>query len=656
MPINSIKIKNFKSLKGINIDLSDINCLIGENGTGKTNLLKAISYFYQNLTTTEFDENIIDKNNPYNDYAEITITYDFSRILMIARKREKTDENLNNFFKNIFSFSSKYVNDDGLLVVTFKQFKNGRKNYWNIPFDFRLLIKNIFPIYSINSRNINLTNWENIWEFIGDLNKVKGNEISEQIAEAFIDVYGYKHHEILQYIRDILNNSEINITKFTPKQLSAHIYKLQLGGNKFKFKDENLEYYSDGSNSYNYLKLLINLVSNISKKRIMEPFLVIDEPEVGLHPKLVDNLANSINSIEYPVKIMLSTHSSRLIKNLLNKNSHTTMNHISIVNDYTVIARMKGITDNKEGLKVSEKEASFYFSSGIVFVEGISEIELFTNEYLLELFPYLREIDFYSYDSDNVKLRIVHPEEKNVRIPFMLVIDLDKILKYDKKSYKFSFTEDGFVNPLVNKSIELKEKFYYTNRRRKTLYIRNRILGLKKECKFYSDKYWGFIKSEYYETFVELIKRYSQEYNIFPLSTTVEGLLINKQNYHIVKEWLEIEHNSEDINQIYNFIDSDDYRTTVLRLIHSGKYDNLTNIIDENTIYNKDTLNIYKAIRKIQKGKTSGWISKFLSYVFERYINLNEYTGEEKMSIFDSYFSELNTLIESMERTFIKNM
>ncbi|MCX8074227.1 MAG: retron Eco8 family effector endonuclease [Clostridia bacterium] len=654
MPIASIKIKNFKSLKNIDLDMSCINCLIGENGTGKSNILKSVAYFYQNLTTTNFDNSIIDRDNPFSDYAEISLTYDFNRILMIATKREKTDENLNVFFKNIFSFNTNYISTDGLSVVTFRQYKKGRMHYWNVPFEFRLILKNIFPIYFINSRHIDLTNWEDIWHIIGDLSKIQESQLPNNIIEAFTNAYGYKHHEILQYIKNLFKNNDIYINQFTPKQRGASIYQLQLGGNKFKFQDESLDYYSDGSNSYNYLKLLISLVNNISPKKVKEPLLVIDEPETGLHPRLIDNLANAINSIVLPSKILVSTHSSRMVKNLLSNNSNCTMHHTSIDNNYTNVEKMQGVTDYKQNIKVSEKEASFYFSSGIVFVEGVTEMELFTNGHLLSIFSFLKNIDFYSYDSDNVKLRIVHPDEKKVKIPYMLILDLDKIIKYDKASKSFSFTDDSFVNPLVNKKIELKEKYYYTDRRKKTLYLRRRIIGLKKNCKFYSDKYWGYIKSDYYSTFRGLIKEYCQEYNVFPLSTTVEGLLINKDNHSIVKEWLLTEKNPDDINAIYNFIESDDYRTTVLRLIHSGKYDNLTSIIDEGSIYNRNTLDIYRRIKNIQSSKTSGWINRFLDYFFDKYINLNGYTFREKNNIFRSYFSELSSLVDTIGKTFIK--
>ena len=49
MGIERIKIENYKSIKKCNLNLSQLNALIGENGCGKTNVISAIKYFYNNL-------------------------------------------------------------------------------------------------------------------------------------------------------------------------------------------------------------------------------------------------------------------------------------------------------------------------------------------------------------------------------------------------------------------------------------------------------------------------------------------------------------------------------------------------------------------------------------------------------------------------------
>ena len=46
MPLTHIRIENFKSIKRCDLDLCNLNTLTGANGTGKTNILDALNYFY----------------------------------------------------------------------------------------------------------------------------------------------------------------------------------------------------------------------------------------------------------------------------------------------------------------------------------------------------------------------------------------------------------------------------------------------------------------------------------------------------------------------------------------------------------------------------------------------------------------------------------
>ena len=73
MPLTRLIIKNFKSIKNCDISLSELNVLIGENGTGKTNLLDAISYFYRNLTDSDISVDFLRKEKKtcnFNDFKK----------------------------------------------------------------------------------------------------------------------------------------------------------------------------------------------------------------------------------------------------------------------------------------------------------------------------------------------------------------------------------------------------------------------------------------------------------------------------------------------------------------------------------------------------------------------------------------------------------
>ena len=45
--LDKIYIRNFKSLQNVSLELKDVNLLIGANNSGKSNLLKALEFFYK---------------------------------------------------------------------------------------------------------------------------------------------------------------------------------------------------------------------------------------------------------------------------------------------------------------------------------------------------------------------------------------------------------------------------------------------------------------------------------------------------------------------------------------------------------------------------------------------------------------------------------
>ncbi len=58
--ISQIHIKNFKSIVDLTLDLGRVNLFIGENGSGKSNILEAVA-FASSVNTLGFDNNTIDE-------------------------------------------------------------------------------------------------------------------------------------------------------------------------------------------------------------------------------------------------------------------------------------------------------------------------------------------------------------------------------------------------------------------------------------------------------------------------------------------------------------------------------------------------------------------------------------------------------------------
>lgn len=83
MSIKSIKIKNLLSFEEVVINnFKDINCIIGQNNVGKSNLLKLIAYFYDKLEGRQVLPPGLHSN--YSSFGSISITYDITRIKHIV--------------------------------------------------------------------------------------------------------------------------------------------------------------------------------------------------------------------------------------------------------------------------------------------------------------------------------------------------------------------------------------------------------------------------------------------------------------------------------------------------------------------------------------------------------------------------------------------
>ena len=83
MIIKKIKIKNFRSISDLELDLKDLTVIIGDNDAGKSNLLRAINLFFNNTTDSgkafsfpyDFNKNAI---VPANKAKEIVIEITFT--------------------------------------------------------------------------------------------------------------------------------------------------------------------------------------------------------------------------------------------------------------------------------------------------------------------------------------------------------------------------------------------------------------------------------------------------------------------------------------------------------------------------------------------------------------------------------------------------
>ena len=670
MPLTRLTIKNFKSIKYCDITLSDLNVLIGENGTGKTNLLDAISYFYYNLTGSNISTEIFDENNHYSNEVRISLTYDLSEFVKISKsnteeipdfgEEEPAEKSrYSGYYKAIISMASKVSNKK--LRVELSQVK-GRSIRWNCTYEERLIFKSLFPIFYIDTRNLDVTQWGYIWDILGELAKVSNTErknISAKISDVLLDP-AHETSQKLKVITDIFEAANVSVKPAMAKEYATNLTKVFFSGNSIRQRGRHLDYYSTGTNSVKYIELLLKSIDALSRVKMKEPIILFDEPEISLHTNYLDELAEAITDVNSRLNVLVSTHSSRLTKNLITASDTISLYNVKLINKYSSIHQMKKFPQYSPTSKyrVADDHINAYFSRVNLFVEGETELELFSNPYLRILFPKLKKVDVFKAVSEKPILNIMSPKLSNSQTPYLCLIDIDKAMSFDKGKKRFVMRSEYFPE---NK----KERFRYRNKHESEPYLylqRKRINAM--QSKLHIHYYLPFLSCNdrnYYE-FVAALQQYLLSYNIFCLSTTIEGALINPNTTDFASDFLKSHTKKCDFEKFHAYwgqLQKVD-QLNLLRMLFNGKSDLLRsrkdafNALDPNTRLTLEKVTI--------GGKASGWVSKYLDEFFQSVVEIegtfseksfrryleNEDNRKNLLRSFQNNFLELYSLIERL--------
>lgn len=660
MPLTRIKIENFKSIMYCDASLSGLNVLLGENGTGKTNILEAIYYFYQNLTDSCANTTVFDENNHFSNEVKITLFFDFSEFVKIS-KSNAAELNLfddqpsakvrySGYYTTIISMAAKSPKQ--VLAVTLTQIK-GRTIAWNYSYEDRLIFKSLFPFFYVNTRSLDITEWGYIWDVLGELGKVSHDErkaIEQEISKVLTD----ESKEISKKIKgiaDIFKDSDVTVKTAMSKDFAKNLSKVFFSGDTIHQNGKNLRYYSSGTNSIKYIELLVKAIDEIAKTKLKEPVILIDEPEISLHPLFMDELSDVITDVSFKLRTVVSTHSARLTKDLITGSDYITLYNIKLVGHYTTVQRMKKFPQYSPESKyrVTDDHINSYFSRAILFVEGETELELFSNPYLRILFPKLKYVDIFKAMSQAPILNIMNPRLTQTNTPYVCLIDMDKAISYNKDLKKFTLKGEYFKQ-------NDKEFFRYRNKHEEYPYLyhlRGRIDKMAKGLHVHYYMPYVSCEDPNYLAFIDAIHDYLMFYNVFSLRTTIEGCLINAKTADFALAFLQ-RHKDAKAFSVFNTylsglpkID----KINALRIVFNGKSDLLLGYKKEQlikTIPSEEG----SILEKVMIGKkTSGWVSEYLDVFFQVASDL---PSPISTKAFNRYFSE-DSNRESMLKEFKRN-
>jgi len=564
MSIKSIKVKNLLSFDELIIDnFEDINCIVGKNNAGKSNLLKLIRFFYNKLDGKRELSPQLYSN--YSAFGTITIVYDISHIKKIVTADKNIANKKLGYFKEIYNLLVARNNTD-FFELTLKIHSNELVEWSIEDKKTRDILSDIYPFFDIEARHINLYDWNKLWLLISRLKPFNPHKVKQKEIIKFFDgeltdsnSENYKNYE--KYIKIIEDNLETGSYNYSQKVLS--FIKSGLKGQSFLIGQENLETQSDGTNSHKFIETFISLLILLTRKAYITPILYIDEPEVGLHPKrneeLIENIYETYNKVlsktPYPT-IILTTHSPNIVKQviklfdenqqILHFSKKEKKDKMDIEKYPTIVQKMNSQYEDKRFLNVfSDNEARLFFSNFILFVEGATEIEIFRNKKLNQNFKCLKNIDIY--EAKESMLKYINPAYSNTSIPYLILYDADKFLIIDLDKNKMSQPTRGNV---IN-HIKLQEKYIKSF---PNLKVKSNQYLLLKSIKFYLKifKEANIVNDNIFIHFIEYkgnkytYKQFINAGNKFLFSrenkffnrTTMEEVLINIDSFILFKKWL----------------------------------------------------------------------------------------------------------------------
>lgn len=322
LKLKELELKGFKSInsQGQKIEFDDLTVLLGANGAGKSNL---ISFFkmLNSMMTASLETYVAEQN--FSDsllYMGSEVTPSMEATLLLSDE-EKID---------YCQFHFKLANSNGNLI--FIEESASLKSEFKNPLHIRNSIINLghghknsnLPSANIESAKIitGLLNTCKVFQFhntssnakirnpgyIGDADYLHSD--ADNLA-AFL--YNLKNREnggqyyqrIVRRIRDIMPQFHDFILSPIPANKEYIKLDWQMQGKDYRFGPHQI---SDGTLRFMALATLL-----LQPKELLPSVIVLDEPELGLHPAAIATLAGMMRVAAEESQLIIATQSQRLV-------------------------------------------------------------------------------------------------------------------------------------------------------------------------------------------------------------------------------------------------------------------------------------------------------------------------------------------------------
>ncbi len=348
--IKSLKIKNFKSIKELNLGLKDFNLLCGENASGKTSVIHALLAAVQkNDARAGFDGELI-KIGRFIDIRTRGVLGDIE--IKIEGKRKS--------WKEIKLGRTGQGEQTEKLEV--KQSRVRPK----IEFEKNLFYLSsnrigVIDTYLKGSQKFGI----NGGLFVDFLTKYKNDTMPISYIESFNASYDpLANYSVEESVRFWFENITGETIRTVPIP-NTNQYVLTYGG-------ENLIRSINTGSGLSYLIPIISLCIGALLED-EKPIIIIENPEIYLHPDAQIKLSNFLLFIAKHAQLIVETHSDHILK--------TIMEEVADSNKIFIFKLEDGLTNKTELSHSSFKTSPILYSEVQYRAFGILSQELHTALY-----------------------------------------------------------------------------------------------------------------------------------------------------------------------------------------------------------------------------------------------------------------------------------
>jgi predicted ATPase len=312
MKLDHIEISGFKSLRSLTLDLRSLNVLIGANGAGKSNFIGLFEILNQMIQ--ENFQIYVGQNGGANsflyfgekttDHIEVYLVFGANRYRCVWVPT--VDDSL------IFKSERAYYQGPGYDSPYIEPLGSGHKES-QLPRFVREHKTVKVPDYVLRS----LRTWK-VYHFhdtsesallkkIGDINDNESLRSDARNLAAFLHILAETAPKNYKLIRDTIRMVAPFFDDFLLRPMPSNEDKIRLEwreqGSDYPFLAHHL---SDGTLRFMCLATLL-----LQPK--LPSTIVIDEPELGLHPYAINVLASIMRSVSKKTQLIVSTQSVPLV-------------------------------------------------------------------------------------------------------------------------------------------------------------------------------------------------------------------------------------------------------------------------------------------------------------------------------------------------------